>query len=47
MAETLLAGQFMFLKNNKNLFSLAGPASEISNQFFREIISLKVKLNNS
>ena len=41
MAETLLAGQFMFLKNNKNRFSLAGQGSEISNHFLINLINLK------
>jgi len=30
----------MFLKNNKNRFSLAGQGSEISNHFLKELIHL-------
>jgi hypothetical protein len=31
----------MFLKNNKGLFSVAAPGSEISSQFLKELIDLK------
>lgn len=41
MAETLLAGQYMFLKNNKGLFRVAALWCEISNQIIKELINFK------
>jgi hypothetical protein len=41
MVEILLVGQYMFLKDNKDRFSLPAPSSEISNQFLEQLIHLK------